>query len=137
LRNADISPAEAAGTVPPKGMFGDMPAPLLRLKQIAEELRAAALKNDLEVVCAAARMLGPTMRQCTEWREANPAVGHPAVTTARQIGELLDECEGILIRARRSVADEMKRIRTGRRALAMARARVPVRSRVAELRRDG
>jgi hypothetical protein len=97
--------------------------PLLRLRQIVEELRAAAKRNDLEVVRAAAKLLAPTVEQCKQLRDADYVGAGEAAELALNIRHLLSECEQILTESMRGVSCEMRRIRQGKRAIAMARGR--------------
>ena len=92
---------------------------LVRLAQIAEELRRAADRNDLEVVIAAAALLGPTMDQCSHLRGVNAK----AAAIAAEIQALLHDCETILTASMQDVGSEMRRLGNGKRALALARSR--------------
>lgn len=104
---------------------------LVRLLQIAAELRGAARRSDLEVVMAAAALLGPTVTQCRQAKavasnDASPRQAESAARirkTALQIHEVLAECEAILTAAQQGVAAEMKRIQQGKRALVLTRGR--------------
>jgi hypothetical protein len=98
-------------------------SPLVRLRQIAEELRAAARRNDLEVVRAAANLLLPTVEQCKLVTDRTSAAAGDTARIVLQIQDLLDESETILEAAMRGVGIEMKRIRQGKRSLAMVRSR--------------
>ncbi len=95
--------------------------PLVRLRQIVEELRAAANRNDLVVVQAAAALLGPTAARCLEARHAHPESAREAAEIAKQIEAALLECETILTATRLSVTTQMKRVQNGKRAVAQAR----------------
>ena len=95
--------------------------PLQRLHQIVEELRAAAERNDLEVVCAAGKLLGPTVEQCTQMRDSDQVGAGEAAELALNIRRQLSVCEKILTDAMRGVSSEMKRIRNGKRAITLAR----------------
>jgi hypothetical protein len=97
--------------------------PLLRLRQIAEELRAAATRNDLEVVCAAAKLLEPTVARCIQARDSEGVGAGDAAELALQIRQVLSDCEQILTQSMRGVSSEMKRIRQGKRAIKIARSR--------------
>ena len=99
--------------------------PLLRLRQIVEELRAAAERNDLEVICAAANLLGPTVERCNELRDSDEIGAGEAAELALQIRHLLADCEAVLTASMRSVSVEIKRIRQGKRAIMAARSRNP------------
>jgi hypothetical protein len=101
--------------------------PLMRLLQIAEELRAAAQRNDLEVVRAAARLLYPTMEQCKLARAGMSTGAGDTAQAALHIQLVLDECETILTTTMRGVANDMKRIRQGKRSLAIAHSHRTVR----------
>ena len=96
--------------------------PLLRLRQIVEELRTAAARNDLEVVCAAAKLLGPTVERCNQARDSDGVGAGEAAELAITIRRLLLDCEQILTASMRGVSTEMKRIRQGKKAIRMARA---------------
>ena len=99
--------------------------PLIRLHQIVEELRAAAKRDDREVVRAAAALLGPTVEQCKHLRDPHAGCAGEAVQMAMQIHVLLAECEEILTTSLKGVAVKMKRIQQGKKALAMARKSKP------------
>ncbi len=92
---------------------------LVRLAQIAEELRRAADRNDIEVVMAAAALLGPTMDRCSHLYGVNAE----AAAMAAEIQALLHDCEKILTVSMQDVGSEMKRLGNGKRALALARSR--------------
>jgi hypothetical protein len=115
----------------------DSLGPLVRLRQIACELRRAAEIRDLEVVRAAARLLAPTVAQCTAARDCEQGAPHESVEMALEIRGLLAECEAILVGSLRSVAGEMKRLRNGGRALRLARSQVRVRLHGGGARIDG
>jgi len=66
---------------------------LVRLRQIVEELRRAAERNDLEVAMAAAALLGPTMKQCAHLRDPRAEGAAEAAEMALEIHSLLRECE--------------------------------------------
>ena len=96
---------------------GDGLSALTRLAQIAEELRRAAERNDLEVVMDAAALLGPTLTRC----EHLYGVNAEAAGIASEIQSVLLECEIVLTASMKDVGSDMKRLRNGKRALAMAR----------------
>jgi len=109
---------------PARGKSTDNPlCPLLRLRQISEELRGAAQRNDLEVVRAAAKLLRPTVDRCIDLRDRLSDGAGEAAQVALQIHTLLAECETILTQSMLGVAAEMKRIRQGKRTLASRRSR--------------
>lgn len=101
--------------------------PLVRLGQIVEELRRAAERNDLEVVCAAAHLLAPTLKQCTGLPRLQTTGTGDAGRLARQIQVHLAESEAILTSSMSRVAAEIKRVRVGKQALSLAQKDLPAR----------
>ena len=95
--------------------------PILRLRQIAEELRAAAKRNDLEVVSAAASLLEPTLARCGGLAASDPRTAGAAAEIALQIRTVLTECQAILTSSAHAVSEDMKRIRHGKRTIAGVR----------------
>lgn len=99
--------------------------PLVRLRQLAEEIHSAARRNDLEVVCLAANLLAPTVERCKDIRDRLADSAGEAAQIAIQTQSLLADCETVLTQTLRAIAAEMRRIQQGKRALTMAR-RKPV-----------
>jgi hypothetical protein len=95
------------------------------MRQIATEIRAAMTRNDLQVVCQAAGLLAPTLERCREMRDLRTASAGEAAQIALQTQGLLKECETLLAQAMRQVAAEIGRLRKGKRAVALVRARFP------------
>ena len=97
--------------------------PLVRLRQLAEEIRGAAGRNDLEVVCQAANLLAPALEQCKDVRDRLTDSAGEAAQIAMQTQNILNDCESVLTIAMRGIAVEMRRIQQGKRVLKLARRR--------------
>lgn len=98
---------------------------LTRLRKIAEELVRASARNDLEVARAAANLLAPTIEQCMA---AAVEKAEPTADTARlalDIIGLLAQAETTLSSSLDGLGDRMKRIRAGKRSLALLKQKVP------------
>jgi hypothetical protein len=95
--------------------------PLLRLRQLAEEIRGAANRNDLAVVCQAANLLAPTLARCLEARDQRADSAGEAAQLALQTRSVLLDCETTLTQTLRGIAAEMRRLQQGKRAISLAR----------------
>ncbi|HZO91645.1 MAG TPA: hypothetical protein VFB38_25205 [Chthonomonadaceae bacterium] len=99
--------------------------PLRRLRQLAAEIQAALEHGDLEIVCQAAALLAPTLARCQQTQARLNLGAGEAAELALQTRAALDACEATLRQALRDVAAEMRRLRQGRRTIALVRARRP------------
>lgn len=85
--------------------------PLLRLRQLAEEITSALEREDFDIVGRAADLLPPAMADC---KRIDPAFAQSHAEIARfaqETQEKLSSCEKALQEAMEGVATEMRRLR--------------------------
>lgn len=99
--------------------------PLRRLQQLTSEIQTGLALDDIELVCRAAALLEPALEEWQEVRITLPEHAGEANRVAQEVRRSLDECETLLLEGMERVAQEITRLRTGQRELALARGRYP------------
>ena len=97
--------------------------PLLRLRQLAQEIRAAIDRNDLEVICQAASLLPSALVRWNDLYPTLPVGAGDAAQIALDTLNLLNECETVLTQAMQRVREEMRYLNQGKKMLAHSRSR--------------
>ena len=96
---------------------------LLRLNQLACEIRDAIARKDLAIVSQASSLLAPSLAHWHELSRDLDVTPGDAVQIALDTRRLLMECEGTLVKAMQDISLEMRRLQQGKRAIASLRAR--------------
>jgi len=113
----------------PNATFSDSPLdencfePLLRLRQLAWEIRAAIARNDIEIVCQAAGLLPSALARWNALYPTLPVGAGAAAQIALDTRNLLNECEGALTQAMQKAQEAMRRRHRGKKLLAHTRSR--------------
>jgi len=92
--------------------------PLLRLHQIAMDIRNAITREDYDVMRKAARLLPSALANWEEVYNALPISPGESVQIAIDTQRILSDCEVLLTKAMGRVAREMRRLRGGQRTVA-------------------
>ncbi|HLK61553.1 MAG TPA: hypothetical protein VKU00_33705 [Chthonomonadaceae bacterium] len=97
--------------------------PLLRLRQLAREIRAAITRNDLVIVSQAAGLLPSALARWNAVYPTLPVGAGDAAQIALETRNLLHECEVALTQAMLQVREEMRHRHKGKKLLISARSR--------------
>ena len=90
---------------------------LNRLRQLSIEIEQGLQRDDLELVCQAAGLLGPTLTQWNNAHETLDISAGEAAQLALETRQTLTRCEASILKTMGRMSGELKSLRQGRQHL--------------------
>ena len=94
---------------------------LNRLRQLSTEIEQGLQRDDLDIVCQAASLLGPTLTQWNAAHEAMEISAGEAAQLALETRQTLTRCETSILKTMGRMSGELRGLRQGRQRLASHR----------------
>ncbi len=98
---------------------------LNRLRQLSAEIEQGLLRDDLEIVCQAAALLGPTLTQWNDAHETLEVGAGDAAQLALETRQTLTRCEVSILKTMGRMSGELRGLRQGRQRMQMRRPPTP------------
>ena len=90
---------------------------LYRLRQLSTEIERGLERDDLEVACQAAALLGPTLQQWNAAHETMEVSPGEAAQLALETRQTLTRCEASILKIMGGMSSRLQRLRQGRRRM--------------------
>ena len=92
-----------------------------RLRQLSAEIEQGLQRDDLDVVCRAASLLGPTLTQWNAAHEIMDVSAGEAAQLALETRQTLTRCEASILKTMGRMSGELRGLRQGRQRLHLRR----------------